>query len=82
MQIANPRYRYMVKYLTDPTSLPLPNKYQVYYMRHLQLRKAFSMLEKPAQEEFTRRLTLGLKKNYWEIVSTKEAEQLRQPHGP
>ena len=40
------------------------------------------MLEQSAQEEFTRRLSEDLRKNYWEIVSAAEAEQLRQPHGP
>ena len=40
------------------------------------------MLEQSAQEEFTRRLSEDLRKNYWEIVSAAEAKQLRQPHGP
>ena len=71
------KYRYQVRYLKNPLAVPLPNIYQVCYQRHLQLRKAFSQLEKPAQKEFTSRLTLGLKKRYWEIVSIKEAEKIR-----
>ena len=51
-------------------------------MRHLSLRKFFSLLEESAQEEFTRRLTEGFKKRYWEIVSNAEVEQLRKHEGP
>jgi hypothetical protein len=49
--------------------------------RHISLRKAFSKLEEPTQDKFTRRLTEGRFKNqYWE--TTIEAEQLRRPPGP
>ena len=40
------------------------------------------MLEQSAPEEFTRRLSEGFRKNYWEIVSEAEAEQLKKPPGP
>ena len=43
------QYRYKVKYITDPTALPLSDSsnYQVSYKRHLSLRNTFSKLEKP-----------------------------------
>ena len=79
------QYRYKVKYITDPTALPLNDSlnYQVAYRRHLSLRTAFGKLEKPTQDEFTRRLTEGLLNHqYLEIVPESEAEQLRRPPGP
>ena len=81
----NPQeYRYKVKYIKHPAALPLSDSsnYPVANRRHISLRKAFSKLEKPAQEEFTRRLTEGLKKHYWQIVPENKAEQLRRPAGP
>ena len=52
------------------------------YQRHLQLRKAFSLLEPAAQEEFTGRLTRYLEIKYWRIFEEKEALQVRKLLGP
>ena len=57
-------YHYQIEYIVDPQANPLPDNYMVSYQRHLQLRKAFSLLEPAAQEEFTRRLTKGLETKY------------------
>ena len=45
------KYRYRIKYISDPNALPLPDNYQISYMQHLSLRNAFSKLELEAQEE-------------------------------
>ena len=45
------KYRYRIKYISDPNALPLPDNYQISYMQHLSLRNAFSKLELEAQKE-------------------------------
>ena len=46
------------------------------YQRHLQLRKAFSLLEPAAQEEFTGGLTRYLEITDWRTFEEKESLQL------
>ena len=75
-------YQYRIEYIVDPQANPLPDNYQLSYMRHLTLRKAFNVLEHAAQEEFTQRLTQGLIKGYWQVVPEKEALELRKLPGP
>ena len=74
-------YRYRIKYMRDPSTLELPDKYQINYHRHRNLRESYAKLPSSAQEEFTTRLTQGLKHGYWEVVPEQEALQLRQLPG-
>ena len=66
-------YHYEVEYIFDPQANPLPYNYMVSYQRHLQLRKAFSLLEPQPQEEFTGHLAKGSENKYWRILDEKEA---------
>ena len=43
---------------------------------------AFSLLQPAAQEEFSGRLTRGLKTKYWRILEEKEALEFRKLPGP
>ena len=71
------QYRYHVRYIEDPNRMKIPKNYETCVRRHLSLRRAFDKLPIEVQEEFSRRLTEGLKKNYWEIVPAEEERQMR-----
>ena len=57
------KYRYLVNYIEDPTSLQLSTKYEACYRHHLSLRKVFEKLPADVKGEFTKRLSSGLGKD-------------------
>ena len=75
----NGGHHYEIEYVVDPQATLLPDNYMVSYQRHLQLRKAFALLEPATQDEFTSCLTKGLESKYWKILDEQEALNIRKP---
>ena len=74
-------YKYTVRYVQDPSKSQLPVNYNVCLQRHMSLRRDFAKLPSSTKDEFVKRLTSGLEKDYWQVVQGDELTKMCQPGG-